>query len=233
MNNSKYLKIISKSINIPKTKLSQFRGNRNDVHKKGWWHYGVLTNLIRIDSNGNLQILIQKRSNTVDIAKVKYDQSLATQILFSDKNKRESFYRGIKEELNINSTDIEFVEFLPKSNFYIIKEYIDENNIINKEKIFLFVAKLKKKINIKSNCNRVISTKWIDWEQFVNDILKHPSNYTKTVRFFIKNVILRNRLEKFMINFINNNIDKKVNSSKLNILYVSPKNNKDTIQNLQ
>lgn len=233
MNNSKFLKVISKSVDIPKSKLSQFRGNRNEVHKKGWWHYGVLINLIRINPNGNLQILVQRRSNTVDIAKMRYDQSLATQILFSDKNKKDSFYRGIKEELNINSTDVEFVEFLPKSNFYIIKEYIDENNITNKEKIFLYVAKLKMKINIKSNCNRVISIKWIDWEQFVDDILEHPLNYTKTVRFFIKNIILRNKLKKFMINFINNNIDEKLNSSKLNILYISPKNNKDTIRNLQ
>ena len=233
MNNKKFLKVISKSIEIPKSELSQFKGDRNKVHNKGWWHYGVITNLIRVNSSGNLQILVQKRSNIVDIAKVKYDQSLATQMLFSDQNKKRAFHRGIKEELNLNPTDIEFIEFLPQSNFYIIKEYINENNITNREKISLFVVKLKKEIVVETNCKRVTCIKWIDWNKFVDDISNRPSNYTKTVRFFIKNVILRNRLEKFMINFLNGNSYKKLNSSKLNILYISPKSNKDTIRNLQ
>lgn len=154
-------------------------------------------------------------------------------MLFSDKNIRSAFLRGIKEELNLDVINIKFIQFLPKSNFYIIKEYLDENMISNKEKVFLFVAKLRNNIKICTNCKKIKNVKWISWKKFVNEIEKYPYKFTKTVRFFIKNKELKNKLEKFMTDFANDNIEKKSNLTKHNVLYTSPKNNQDTIRYLQ
>lgn len=235
MKSNCYLKVISKSAEIPtKTRSVFLRCGRDKVHENGWWHYGILTNIIRINPlGGELEILLQKRSNRVDIAKGKLDQSLATQMLYLDKDIKYAFLRGIKEELNLNTTDIKFAQFLPKSNFYIVKEYVTESMVLNREKIFIFVVILRNNIEISTTCNKIKTIRWISWKNFVNLIERYPHKFTKTVRFFVKNEKLKSKLERFMIDFVNDKTNSKLNLKKLNILYISPKNGVDIIQNIK
>lgn len=228
-----YLKVISKLDVVPFTEDVSTRGMRSSIHQNGWWHCGILTNLLRVGSLGQLQILVQKRSGQVDIAKQKYDQSLASQMLYKDKNPLESFFRGIKEELGIDPSEIEYCEFLPHSKFYIVKKYEENKNILNRERIFLYVATLKMKRKLHLNCNRVSKIEWIDWVDFATDVEKNPYRYTKTARFFLKNKHLKNDLERFMTNFIKGKVDKSLNQQKCVYLYISPINNKDTIIKLK
>lgn len=233
MKNSNYLKILSKKSNVPiNVKSCVGIHERSKVHTNGWWHCGVLTNLIRFNPSGNLQILVQKRSKQVDIAKGRYDQSLASQMRNTDSTIEETFLRGIREELNINKEDVEYEQFLPESSFYIIKEYNYDDNVVNKERIYLFVAKLRNNISVTPDCTRVDSTKWVDWEHFAKDIIKHPQKYTKTVRFFITNKELKQSLEVFMVNFLKGDTVDKLNDKNYKVLYYSPRSNEDVVTNL-
>lgn len=221
MTRNSYLKVI--------LDLKPGKVRRNFVHKNGLWHYCVLTNLIKIDSKGKLKILVQKRSDHVDIAVGKYDQSVATQMLYSEKNNLSTLFRGLKIELGLKKSEIQHKEFLPFSNFFISKEYSEHTGILNREKISLFIVKLKKDRKISINCPKVASIRWMFWDEFVRDVRKNPNNYTKTVRFFIMNNFLRKKLEEFMFNFVNNMNNNSVNKLRLNYLYSSPKSNSDSI----
>ncbi|GGN08361.1 hypothetical protein [Streptomyces fuscichromogenes] len=57
---------------------------RDRVHAEGDWHRGVHANVVRPNSLGTFDILVQRRSGHVDLAGGQYDQSLATQMTDQD-----------------------------------------------------------------------------------------------------------------------------------------------------
>src|SRR5579859_4617026 len=75
--------------------------DRSKVHTEGDWHKGIQANIIRAHGV-SFDILMQTRSANVDIAKHRYDQSLATQMIDRDDLQEEkTFFRGLREELAI------------------------------------------------------------------------------------------------------------------------------------
>ena len=67
--------------------------DRESVHRDGSWHRGVQLNLCH---DGHL--LLQRRSDKVDIAKGLLDQTLATQLLVTDmENDQLALRRGLRD----------------------------------------------------------------------------------------------------------------------------------------
>lgn len=222
------LYVISKKDAVPlNNNIEHTSCTRNEVHKNGYWHCGIQANLVRLDSRGILQILVQRRSHSVDISKMKKDQSLATQRLFTDRTIESSFERGLKEELGIKLGEIKYFNFLPNANFFISKKYEEDSELFNREKLSLFVATLSNTRKLTLSSHRVNSIEWVDWNLFVNDIYLHPEEYTKTVRFYVVNDLLKNILERQMSDFIKGRKLSAINDKDFTTIYYSPADNKD------
>ena len=189
--------------------IEQYTGNllgfqkRNEVHKKGSLHKALKFHIIRFspqDSN-KLQILVQKRSSSVDISKNKFDQSLATQVIDKDESLEKALVRGLKEELGLNPDNYLFHRFNTKIKFRIIKKYSEDKRKYNREHMSLFFVYCQNN-NIKLNSKKVASVKWMDWKEFVNSTLSNPSKFTKSLRIYIVDSEIRKEIKKTMYNFL-------------------------------
>lgn len=172
--------------------------DRKIVHTSGLWHNSVQANIIRFNNN-ILEILIQKRSNIVDIAKNGFDQSCATQAKAGERNMSKVMLRGLKEELGIKEKECKYFEFNGNGKFRIKKTYDGYPSLKNNEILHLFVVNYLGE-EIKPKSKRVSFIKWIPWSRFVK--LSEGKNYTKTVKMYTQNKQVRESLEKAMYNFL-------------------------------
>ena len=91
--------------------------DRYSIHRNGDWHRGVQLNLVCENF-----LLMQKRSDTVDIAKGLFDQTLATQLIVEDEEDEiKALSRGLREEIGIDIATLNIERIAgPKK---IIKRY--------------------------------------------------------------------------------------------------------------
>ena len=156
--------------------------DRHSVHRDGNWHRAVQLNLYH---NGLL--LMQKRSQQVDIAKTLFDQSLATQLLVSDnENDMSALKRGSREELGIDiiTLDIKYVAGPKKMD----KHYEYDPNLHNREFVSLYQANLPSQKVVASN-PKVDSLFWIPVEKVKRMTIRNPENFTKTFTMWLKEVM--------------------------------------------
>lgn len=111
---------------------------RSRVHSDGDFHVGIQAYIVRINEEGQTEVLVQKRSGVVDIAKGQFDQSLATQILAKDGGAlKAALIRGLKEELDIDEDEIEVAPLGLHAELKVYKKYADDPNLYNWEFIYL------------------------------------------------------------------------------------------------
>ena len=171
--------------------------DRKLIHTSGAWHMAVHGNIIRL-KNGELQILVQKRSGVVDIAKNFHDQSIAIQAISGERDLDEILLRGLNEELGLKKGDVDFVQFNKNGILKVEKEYEYDNTLKNNEIIHLYI--IKTKANPKLASKRVRSIKWLNWDKFVD--LTHKPGCTKSVRMYTWNNQIRVELERAMVQFL-------------------------------
>jgi isopentenyldiphosphate isomerase len=129
---------------------------RETVHKKGKWHRVGLACII----NKKREILLQKRSASIEKYPDYYDISVATHIRHDDISAMNAINRAINQELGIPFNDTNLKNFQYVTSFR--KEY-EENNIIEKQHHDLFLVKVKNTIlieNIKYNTKEVQNVIW-------------------------------------------------------------------------
>lgn len=183
----------------PLTEQFLFYKERALVHKHGDWHKGIQANIIRRNKTGTFDILIQIRSDVVDIGKSKYDQSLAVQMINLDNlEELNTLKRGLLSELNIK----EFNHQKIKTNVRIIKLYEDQKGIVNRELVSLFIISLEniKKLRIMSP--KVKELQWIEWKQFIKFFKKNRLLFTKTSQFYFGNNKIIKHIEQASYNFL-------------------------------
>lgn len=166
--------------------------DRNRVHIDGDWHRGVQANIIRKNKRGTFDILVQKRSNAVDIGKQKYDQSLATQMIDTDGfNELTTLQRGLTEELSISSFKAKKV----KTNIRIIKTYEEQHEKLNRELLSLYIVVLENPKELSINSPKVSSLEWMEWHTFLKFFQMNITHFTKTGRFYFETDEICNRIE--------------------------------------
>jgi len=147
---------------------------RRLVHTDGDWHKGIQLNIIWRD-----EILLQMRSDCVDIAKNLMDQSLATQLLIEDEeDEYKALTRGLKEELGV-TPDLDEIKMLV-SNQKIIKIYEYDSTLYNREFVTLFEWRLKEKRIFKPNSTKVKQLIWMQLDEVKRIAQCEPSLLTKT-----------------------------------------------------
>jgi len=187
--------------------------SRYQVHTDGDWHMGIQVNIIRVKKNGEPEILIQERSDLVDISSGKLDQSLATQMLIEDNgDKKKSLSRGLKEELGMTlDRDVkELVEIGSAGSFRISKTYSENPDVYNREVNSLFLIFTDRKI-VSPQSPRVKKTYWMPLEDFKDLVSLNPDRFTKTARFYFIN----EDLYQFTRQIINQFIHKQKINKKL------------------
>lgn len=170
---------------------------RDDIHRDGRWHVAVQANIIR-ENRGKLEILVQKRSGEVDIAKNCFDQSMAVQMIHGEKFPEESLVRGLYEELGLKVGDYDYVQFNKKGKLRIKKKYEYDSKLENNEILKLYLVNIMKEPSI--NSPKVNSIFWLPWNDFVS-LTKSPYS-TKTVRMYTWEDGIKNHLEMAMFNFL-------------------------------
>ncbi len=153
--------------------------DRKSVHHDGDWHRGVQLNLYH-----NGQLLIQRRSQQVDIARGLLDQSLATQLLIIDReNDLHALRRGLMEELHIDidSLHIEHIAG-PKR---IIKYYEYDISLCNKEFVALYRAEIGSR-RVKPSSNKVESLNWMPIDMVKKMAKDNPMQFTKTFIMWLR-----------------------------------------------
>ena len=169
---------------------------RHQVHTDGDWHMGIQVNIIRLKRIGEPEILIQERSDLVDISLGKLDQSLATQMLIADNgDKLKALSRGLKEELEMTlDQDVkEIVEIGETGSFRISKTYPENPDVYNREINSLFLI-FTNRNTISPQSPRVKKTYWMSLDDFRDLIHVNPNRFTKTARFYFINNDFRKRL---------------------------------------
>jgi 8-oxo-dGTP pyrophosphatase MutT (NUDIX family) len=166
--------------------------NRVVVHEKGMWHPTVQAYIIT-GSEGSTQTLVQKRSNTVDIGKSKYDQSIAIHIQ-QNETPEQALERGLLEELNIKLSNYIHTRLLSKFRLFITKTYKEDFSIFNRELVHLFVVFLPSTKDLKI-CSKIDSYFWTNWSEYVEMTKKEPESFTKTSRYYILNGLLLREIE--------------------------------------
>lgn len=147
---------------------------RNLVHTDGDWHKGIQLNIICGD-----EILLQIRSDSVDIAKNLIDQSLATQLLVQDEeDEYKALVRGLQDELGVTPGLDEIKKIA--SDRKIIKTYEYDRSLYNREFVTLFEWRLKEKRDFKPNSTKVKHLLWMHMDEIKRIAQGNPSLLTKT-----------------------------------------------------
>lgn len=165
----------------PVTESLLFYKDRVAVHTDGDWHRGIQANIVRPDGKNGFEILIQWRTQNVDIGLGKLDQSLATQMIEEDElSEDKTLARGLKSELAI--TTYSAVKISPKIR--IIKTYNEHPNTINRELLTLFLVTLEPSVEIIPDKHKIDQIQWMKWEDMLEAIRKEPHRFSKTAQFY-------------------------------------------------
>lgn len=184
---------------------------RVDVHSSGDWHLAVTAFIFRRDKSGNMQVLVQKRSQFVDIAQNTYDQSLATQLIVEDKNSIEdAFYRGLREELGISKTEIvSLFKWNEIGDIYISKHYNDNPELWNREIVTTYFAQVKDSVKIVGNY-KVAGYEWLTWSEFCDLVRMQPNNFTKTTRIYTVVDKIAEEIDQVVVDMFDKKIPQKL-----------------------
>lgn len=158
---------------------------RKVVHLDGSWHIGIQANIIRKNKQGSFDILIQKRSQIVDLSPGCLDQSLAVQLLKKDGfHFEKALFRGLREELGIERAQIKKMKLVTNLNLAILKRYKPRQAFTNRERIFLYLIELNQKVQPKIHSKKVDELFWISWSELKKAIQKNETAFTKTACFY-------------------------------------------------
>lgn len=195
------------------------RKNRLLVHTNGDWHMAATAFVVRDSSDVGLEVLVQTRSNFVDIACGASDQSVATQLLVQDGEDTEvAIRRGLSEELGIEHDELkQLVMWNEMGSAYVVKKYADDPTLWNREIVVNYVATLAEGTDMQTNF-KVAGYEWLPWEVFVNLVRSHPSTFTKTARMYCANNRLVSELSNAFSTVLDNKEVVRFNSS---LLYAS------------
>lgn len=177
----------------PKTLKIIGQKPRYGVHVDGDWHWGIQANIIDISDKENPKMLVQERSQFVDISPLKLDQSLATQMLIEDRGSRvDALKRGLAEELGLNlDKDIrKVIEIGEHGSLRILKTYPENPDLYNRELTTLFLLFIDGGLDIRPQSPRVNRLHRIPIEDLRDLIYKYPKKFTKTIRYYFVNTEL-------------------------------------------
>lgn len=165
------------------------RKEHESVHRDGDWHYAIQANIIR-PHGASFDILVQKRSDAVDIGKGKYDQSLATQLIAADQfSTTRAMYRGLKEELDAVPAFYSKLDM----DMRIVKRYPDQPEMYNRERVALYVVRTEDDPHIANP--KVAEIFWLPWKEFLDFYTENDGLFTKTARMYFDIPQVRNAIE--------------------------------------
>ena len=145
--------------------------DKSAAHRFGIWHSSIHLIIINKDKT---KVLLQKRSNNKDLYPNMWDISVGGHIM-SRESDIDAVKRELKEELGIESSDMEFVKKY--------KEELNNNGVDSKEIVSLFIMYLdEKERKIKLQKEEVSDIKWftkIEIEKLIKDkkIIPHIEEY--------------------------------------------------------
>ena len=178
--------------------------DRRTVHSEGDFHIGIQAYVVRINEQGQTEVLVQKRSGIVDISKGQFDQSLATQILAKDGGAlRGALIRGLREELEVREDEIEIAPCGLQAELKVYKKYSDDPDLYNREFICLNFVRVKRK-DIQSKNPKVDHLLWMTWSDYISHMRAHPENFTKTAWFYVMNPDILRQTEQELDRFFKN-----------------------------
>lgn len=176
---------------------------RDLVHVQGDWHRGIQANIVRHDGRNSFEILVQKRSGSVDIGRYKLDQSLATQMLQADRlSPKRALRRGMQQELGVT----EFKAKQLDRQLRIIKTYKEHEGMLNRELLALFVVKLEDGEIPKICSPKTLELGWINWEDFIIFFRLNHDQFTKTAQFYFSSdelIVEMERLSRELLSLPN------------------------------
>lgn len=156
--------------------------SREQVHHDGSWHRGVQLNLV---NRGRL--LLQRRSDNVDIAKGLFDQSLATQLIVEDnENDILALKRGLLTELGINIEELDIKHVAGPRQ--VVKTYDYDPTLYNREFVTLYQAELPM-AQIFPKGLKVAELSWVAIPEIKKIATSNPDQFTKTFIMWLKEVM--------------------------------------------
>jgi len=207
------------------------RKKRSIVHREGDFHQGAQAFIVRQGDRGQIQVLLQRRSST-DIASGQWDHSIATQFLPNDGyNPEQAIRRGLSEELGIEESNIKSLRLLTdKVQLLAAKRYSENAKLFNREFIDFLIIELRDQKEIQPNHQKVAEVRWVDLEVFNEAIQASPDSYTKNVRFYVLNSVLRGHIETSIEAMMNGRTAPEL--ALFRSTYYSPADNQDVIINM-
>lgn len=156
--------------------------DREMVHREGDWHKGVQLNLC---NRG--QLLMQRRSSQVDIAKGLLDQTLATQLLVTDEESDlQALRRGLWDELGIDIDTLHIKHVAGPRK--IVKRYQYDSALYNREFVTLYQAEIPHQKIVSMN-PKVESLFWMPVEEVKKIAAEKPEKFTQTFVMWLKEVM--------------------------------------------
>ncbi len=153
---------------------------RYHVHHDGDWHRGVQLNIRYQD-----EILIQRRSDQVDIAQHLLDQSLATQLILADNdNEKQALIRGLATELGYQAKPRQLRKVAGPRR--IIKRYSHHPDLWNREFVSLYELRLPTRHQFTPHSPKVSSVEWWPTAKVLSLWQHNPSAFTQTFSMWLK-----------------------------------------------
>ena len=154
---------------------------RGLVHRHGDWHKGIQANVLRKNSMGSFDILIQERSATVDIGRCRFDQSLATQMLDLDGlDELKALRRGLLSELSIRR----YRSVRIGRDLRIAKTYNEHLDVLNREIISIFLVEVDNDEPVAAITPKIKQLVWMPWDSFLEFFTERMTDFTKTAQFY-------------------------------------------------
>jgi isopentenyldiphosphate isomerase len=179
------------------------RKTRAAVHRDGDWHQGSQALILRTTGKGEVQVLLQGRSEQVDISKGRYDQSLATQLLVKDDGDLErALKRGLQEELGLREGDVKIVQVGENGWLTAIKQYAEDPALLNREFRSLFLVQVDVTTTVRAMSPKVATVEWVDWEALTQRIQAEPTTFTKTARAHLLDPTAGSAVEQAIDDFL-------------------------------
>lgn len=154
---------------------------RDEAHIDGDWHRGVQAHLVRIRDDNDFEMLIQERSDKVDIGLHKLDQSVATQMIDEDELSEDAaLARGLLQELRVHT----YTATKISPSIRIIKTYDEHPDALNREIISLYLVKTHDEIHIEGQ-SKITRAYWVKWSELIDLVNAKPETFTKTAQFYL------------------------------------------------